>query len=240
MVTSLLIPILLTCTTPQLTGALLNTTHGDAAAQQLETLPRDDSVAWSTLGTLFANRIFMMESRAKRQDADSALYYFKRAQAVCPENVVIASYIAVAIGLRAKEDGWFRKLTGKTERHAHDAFVQMDTLRQQNLDNLAVQFLAACMFRDAPPQFDDARQFQLSSYETFQRLHCMTLELESSDFFTPEVHGHILLSLALLVRKLESRENATLLSCQYIAQLLENFPYSPAAVYAKTKNLQCE
>ncbi|MEK7640033.1 MAG: hypothetical protein AAB424_02760 [Patescibacteria group bacterium] len=240
MLQPLLITIAFTCTTPELAGTQLNTTHGSAATRQLEQISRSDSTAWTTLGTLFANRIFMMESTNKRQDADSALFYFRKAQAVCPNNPVIAAYIAVATGLRAKEDGFWRKITGKTENQALGAFALMDTIRQQNPKNLAVQFLSACLFRDAPKQFDSARAYHQKSYDTFHALHSIALSGTVRQFFTPDVHGHILLSLANLVGKLEASQDADMLSCQYITQLLAHFPNSPAAEYARDKKLQCE
>lgn len=239
MILNLLFTITLSCTSPDLAGTTLNTTHGPEATALLEVLPRHDSTAWFAIGTLYANRIFMMESKNKREDADSALAYLQRARALCDDNAVIAAYETVALGLRAKEDGWFRKISGKTTRQAHSAFVRMDSLRLACPDNLAVQFLSACMFRNAPKQFSDSRAFQLTSYATFQTLHQAALREEKTAFFTPDVHSHILVSLAILVEKLENDRTAEQLSCEYIQALLEQYPQSPAATYARTKKLPC-
>lgn len=240
MISQLLITITLACSSPQLDGIVLNTVHGASAEALFQTLSPTDSVNWLTLGTLYANRIFMLESGDKRRDADSALYYFRKAQKVCPANPVIAAYIAVATGLRAKEDGFWRKITGKTKDQAHEAFMVTDSLLRSNPDNLAVQFLGACLLREASKHFDDARDFQLTSHRAFQKLHNLALAVHADVFFTPDVHGQILLSLALLEIKLATDEKPDVLSCQYITQLLVYFSDSPAAEYAREKKLQCE
>lgn len=238
MVAQALITIVLATAVPT-AGTTINTTHGKEAEQQLQTLPRTDST-WATLGTLFANRIFMMESPNKRRDADSAIYYFRKAQNVFPTDPVIAAYLNVSIGLRAKEDNGFQKLFGNTKERAHDAFVTMDSIRTAYPQNLTVQFVSACMFRDASKHFKDAHAFRLTSYKTFQSLHVLALEGKHESFFTPDVYSHVLLSLAILVEKLEDQTGADTLACKYISQLIDGYPNSPAAEYARSKKLKCE
>ncbi len=96
------------------------------------------------------------------------------------------------------------------------------------------------MFRDASKHFKDAQMFRLTSYKTFQSLHVLALEGKHPSFFTPDVYSHILLSLAILVEKLEDQASADTLSCKYISQLIDGYPDSPAAEYARSKKLVCE
>lgn len=238
MVAQVFFTIVLTTATPTV-GATINTTHGKEATKQLQTLPRTDTT-WATIGTLFANRIFMMESENKRRDADSAIYYFRKAQETFPTDPIIAAYLTVSIGLRAKEDNSLQKLFGGTKERAHTAFVTMDSIRKAYPENLTVQFVSACMFRDASKHFKDAHAFQLMSYQTFQNLHVLALEGKHPTFFTPDVYSHVLLSLAMLVEKLEDQASADTLACQYISQLIDGYPHSPAAEYARSKKLVCE
>ncbi len=238
MVSQLLVTISLACSSPQLDGTVLNTMHGKVATSQFQALSPADSTNWYTLGVLYANRIFTMESKNKRRDADSALHFLRKARTLCPENPVIAAYIAVTIGLRVKEDNIFKQKFGDSRARANETFRVMDSLQRAYPKNLAVQFLSACLFREASKYIKNQATFLLTSYDTFHSLHKMALSGQHQEFFSPDVRGHILLSLAILIGKLENHAEADATAQEYIAALFREWPNTPAAKYAQEKKMQ--
>ncbi|MEK7570532.1 MAG: hypothetical protein AAB515_03795 [Patescibacteria group bacterium] len=224
--------------TPELNGERINSTLGPHANSLIASLPRTDST-YFTLGSLFANRVFVKESTNNKQDADSAIYYLGKAKVLCPNNAVIAAYIAIATAMRAKETGLFQFISGKMVENGHVAFVCMDSVRKANPENLAVQFLSASLFAEASAFFSDKKMFRLQSMSTFQSLHLQAIEGSNPTFFQDEVQAHILLSLALLEKKLDNRRESRALQCQYFEQIQIAYKETAAARFVERKKLAC-